>query len=458
MATTRSLEGSPIVPLGAVRGPDLAPSEPGLESRALFPSEEQAVLAAGTVVGGRFEIDRLLHRSGMSTVYRARIRGQRRPLVAIKQFAVGTLPPEEQEEALRWLAREAGLLSSLRHPRLPELLAAFSEGDNHYIVMPYLQGETMKELVERGGPLGEAEVLRWAAMLADVLAFLHGQDPPVIHRDLKPENILILSGRQLMLLDLGVARRLARGLPSTAIGTPGYAPPEQYQGLADERSDLYALGATLHFMLTGYDAEHEAPFRHPPLASLRPALDPALESIVERLLRLPPQERPFGALVVGNELAGVIDRPTRLYVRAMYDRALRYYLSTGTGLLALFAILAVVSADAALLWALLPLAVFAAGAAAYRPRHRSPSPQTAWGQAVLHAVQWRTSWMLTSAICTYALAFLTGRLVGGWLALLTCLITVLLLVQGRVAAERPSARPESLGQALAAARLPRLGP
>jgi serine/threonine protein kinase len=89
----------------------------------------------------------------------------------------------------------------------------------------------------------------------------------------------------------------------TAIGTPGYAPPEQYQGLADERSDLYALGATLHYMLTGYDAEHEAPFRHPPIRQLNPAISPATEKVVTNLLQVAPDRLPPIASAVRRQLA-----------------------------------------------------------------------------------------------------------------------------------------------------------
>jgi hypothetical protein len=228
----------------------------------------------------------------MSTVYRAEdLRDELAPM-ALKEFNAAGLPPEDRAEALAWLAREAGLLSMLEDPRLPQLVAAASEGDRHYVAMPFLQGETLEERVIREGAQPEAQVLAWGRELASLLVMLHGQSPPVVHRDLKPANVLLRPDGSLILLDLGVARPLARGTPGTAVGTPGYAPPEQYQGMADERSDLYGLGATLHRALTGYNAEREAPFRHPPVRDLNPAVSDATASLVSGLLSIAPHDRP----------------------------------------------------------------------------------------------------------------------------------------------------------------------
>ena len=302
-----------------------APCPVGLRNHAPATS---AILPNGTIVGGRFEIEMVTHRSGMSTIYRAVDRTGQPGTVAVKQLSVSGLSADELKEARSWLAREAGLLSSLKSPHLPELYAAFSEGDNHFVVMPYLVGKTIQERVESGGPLPEPVVRRWVRTLTEVLAYLHSQDPPIIHRDLKPSNILVLPDNRLILLDLGVARPASRGIPGTAIGTPGYAPPEQYQGLADERSDLYALGATMHYMLTGYDGDQAAPFRHSPVRSLRPDISPAVDTLVTALLELAPANRPASAGIVGSRL----DMVPVLAVREVYARSLRRYLSVGAAL------------------------------------------------------------------------------------------------------------------------------
>jgi hypothetical protein len=287
-------------------------------------------IAAGTALAGRFVIEGVAHRSTMSTIYWARRLnagpGDEDEHVVVKQVSAAGLHGAEQAETSRWLAREAGPLSSLHNPHLPTLIAAFSEGDQHYVVMPYWPGETLKERVQRLGPQPEAAVLRWALELAEALAYLHAQTPPVIHRDIKPDNLLIAQRRRprvsdpdfdpssldddrrdtLILLDLGAARPRPDGLPGTAVGTPGYAPPEQYQGFVDERSDLYALGATLHYLLTGYDAAEHAPFRHPDVKGLAPDTSAEMDQLVADLLQLPPAARPATIQAVRGRLQTVV--------------------------------------------------------------------------------------------------------------------------------------------------------
>jgi hypothetical protein len=283
-------------------------------------------LASGTRVGGRFRVQSIAHRSGMSTVYRAEDMRNQGVQVALKEFNASTLPPDERDEALSWLAREAGLLSTLAHPRLPRLIAAFSEGDRHYVVMPFLQGGTLEELIQRKGPQPESLTLGWAYTLAQLLHYLHTQDPPVVHRDLKPANVLVGHDGTLTLLDLGVARPVGRGLIGTAVGTPGYAPPEQYHGVADERSDLYALGATLHRALTGYDVEHETPFRQPPVRALNPRVSAVTASLVGELLRVAPSCRPSSAHVVAAGIAATLRDDYLRPLMRMYQQMLLWLL------------------------------------------------------------------------------------------------------------------------------------
>ena len=268
---------------------------------------------AGTVIGGRYRIGELLHQGPMSTVYRV-VDAAKGSLVVLKELNLSALPPSERAEALGWFLREAHLLSTIRHRALPRLHASFSEGDRHYLVMEEIPGHSL-ELHGRPGSLPEDQVLRWAIELATVLHFLHSQPEPIVYRDLKPGNVLEHAQTgSLVLVDFGVARRATPGHVGTAVGTPGYAAPEQYQGLADARSDLYALGATMHQLLTGYDAEREQPFRHPPVRALRPSVGSATAAIVDRALSLEPDRRYGSARLMRTALRKALKRtPDRRY-------------------------------------------------------------------------------------------------------------------------------------------------
>lgn len=258
-------------------------------------------LAPGALVAGRYRILNLAHRGPMSMVYRAvdSTRGEQ-PIV-LKELVFSELPEAERAEAFTWFLREAHLLSTLRHHSLPALHATFSEGDRSYLVMEAIPGPSL-EARARGARPSEAQVLCWGIALCEILRFLHGQREPIIYRDLKPANVLERADTgELVLVDFGVARRLTAAqarhardgyaVAGTAVGTPGYAAPEQYQGLADPRSDIYALGATLHRLLTGYDPEVEDPFRHPPVRDLRPDVSASTAAAIDRALALAPSER-----------------------------------------------------------------------------------------------------------------------------------------------------------------------
>jgi len=211
---------------------------------------------------------------------------------AIKAVRLGGVTAEGQQELNAWFARESAVLSSLHHPAICDIRDVVDDADAHYLILELIDGRTLAdELAARGAPgLPETEVLAWAATLCDALAYLHGHTPPVIFRDLKPQNIMRRLDSRVVLIDFGLARAM---MPAggTAIGTGGYAPPEQYQGLADARSDVYGLAATLHHLLTGRDPTHYPPFNFPPTRSLVPTLAPRVDVALARALRVVPDER-----------------------------------------------------------------------------------------------------------------------------------------------------------------------
>jgi len=215
------------------------------------------MIAGQSVRDGRFRIIALLSQGGMGAVYEAMdtILGVRCALKEMTPF------PGEQSSTLaqqrEQFRQEARVLATLRHPNLPRVIDHFEEGDNAYLVMDFIHGHRLDEIVEQGKVLPEAQVLRWADQLLDALTYCHRQG--VIHRDIKPQNIIITPESKAVLVDFGLAKLVNPDDPRTrtvmrGLGTPEYAPPEQYdtrEGHTDARTDLYSLGATLYYALAG---------------------------------------------------------------------------------------------------------------------------------------------------------------------------------------------------------------
>lgn len=269
-----------------------------------------ARLGAGEVLGGRYQVERILGEGGMGAVYLAR--DQRLPRVwAIKEMTDAFVQPAERAEAVASFETEARMLSQLEHPNLPRITDYFSEAGRQYLVMDYVEGETLEELVQRRGKLSVDEALDLAVQVAEVLEFLHRQTPPVIFRDLKPANIIVTPQGTPKLIDFGIARFFTSGqaADTRALGTPGYAAPEQYgRGQSDARTDLYALGATLHHALSGVDPSLD-PFKFAPLRTLNPEVPETLEAVVARAVSLPPESRFPDAASFRKALEGLGDEP-----------------------------------------------------------------------------------------------------------------------------------------------------
>lgn len=274
---------------GIARDPDAVCTAPLVAMPALWHP-----LPVGTAVQGRYAVRRLLSRGSFGAVYEvedARFAGQRR---ALKELVPLVVTSEEFHEAKTWFLREAQMLGDLNHPSIPRIWDSFEEYGRLYIVMQYVEGRSLEDVLadRQGGGLPAEQVLDWAIALCDVLEYLHGHTPPVVFRDLKPANVMFDGSGRLMLIDFGIATRFAPQRIGTTIGTPGYAPPEQYQGLAEPRSDLYALAATVHHALTGRDPSREAPFCFPPLDPISLRIPPALASVVAQGLSFIIAERP----------------------------------------------------------------------------------------------------------------------------------------------------------------------
>lgn len=207
---------------------------------------------ARQLLQGRYELVGPLGQGGMGTVYMARdLHLHNRPCV-VKRLRDDYYHEDDKKKAEAFFKREANVLSQLQHPHIVHILDYFEEGANYFLVMEYIEGRDLQDVLsDRALPFEQSKVLEWASQICDVLEYLHGHQPPVIYRDLKPSNIMIDVKGRVKLVDFGIARPWQENSDNTHVVSGGYSPPEQYWGAADPRSDIYALGATMYFLLTG---------------------------------------------------------------------------------------------------------------------------------------------------------------------------------------------------------------
>ncbi len=276
------------------------------------------VLATGTILYDRYKIVELVGQGGMGAVYRAedtRLKGR---TCAIKEVI-----PDQEDEAFEQTSaqfyREASTLARLDHPNLPKVSDYFTDGGREYLVMDFVPGHDLRDLVNEarraGRFLPEAQVLDWMAQLSDALTYLHNQEPPVLHRDIKPSNIKLTPSGAIKLVDFGLVKLLlADDMRTVTVvqgrGTVQYTPLEQYggdTGYTDVRSDIYALGATLYHLLTGQapvDAKQRflKPGSLVPLRSINPDVSVRTERMVMQCMAMHPSDRPASIMEVRHLL------------------------------------------------------------------------------------------------------------------------------------------------------------
>jgi serine/threonine protein kinase len=258
-------------------------------------------LATDSLLQGRYRIIQLLGAGGFGAIYKAsdeRFQGAR--VVAIKEMSDVNLTANVRAQAREDFRHEATLLVELNHPNLPNVSDFFEENGKAYLVMEFIEGKTLDEVQdETRGPLDEAEVMGWAVQLCSVLQYLHTRQPPIVFRDMKPSNIMLTKENQLKLIDFGIARvfKASATRDTTLLGSQGYAPLEQYgRGQSDQRSDIYALGATLYQLLTNH-VPADAPSRriNPQVfetpRQLNPRISQSTENIILMAMEQDPNER-----------------------------------------------------------------------------------------------------------------------------------------------------------------------
>ena len=253
-------------------------------------------LQTGTILENRYKIINLIKSGGMGAVYKA-VDTKFDSTCAIKEL----LPPygatpQQEAQAAEWFKREAKILNTLHHTNLPKVSDYFINYNRYYLVMTFVEGEDLETILARDGKPGLPvdKVVGWAKEILQVLEYIHNQNPPIVYRDIKPGNIMLHKNGRAMLIDFGIARIVqdSSQTKKTAIGTQGYAPPEQCRGQVEPRSDLYALGATMHHLLTGIEP---IPFKFEPLRNIVPSVSKELEQIVIKALKDNLKERFSGA-------------------------------------------------------------------------------------------------------------------------------------------------------------------
>jgi serine/threonine protein kinase len=241
------------------------------------------------ILKNRYEILGILGKGGMGCVYKVADRRQGGKQLAAKELQAGKLADEKLQEALAQFRTEARILLRLTHQNLPKVYDYFSVGDRHYIIMEYIRGRTLEDLLRRqqGKPVDEQLALSWALQICRAMNFLSVQKPrPIVFRDLKPSNIMVIRDGKVKLIDFGIARffKEEKREDTYVYGTPGYAAPEQYgSGQTDVRSDIFSLGATLHHCLTGRNPS-ENPLEFPDPRTLNPKLSKETAAILKKAL------------------------------------------------------------------------------------------------------------------------------------------------------------------------------
>ena len=261
-----------------------------------------SALSSYQLLKQRYHLLRQVGTGGFGAVYQAQDTQLGNRLVAVKEMSQRGLTPEELREATGNFQREALLLASLHHPNLPHIYEQFEEGGRWYLVMEFIEGETLEARLSRastGLPIEEA--LQIGLQLSKALGYLHSRTPPIIFRDLKPANIMLTPDGQVFLIDFGIARLFKPGQTrdTESFGSAGYAAPEQYgKAQTTAQSDIYGLGATLYHLLTGDDPS-DHPFLFKPLSL--PAA-PALAALITHMLEQDKTRRPADMIAIEQAL------------------------------------------------------------------------------------------------------------------------------------------------------------
>lgn len=246
----------------------------------------------GSVIDGKYKILTLIGQGGMSKVYLAMDKRLN------KQWAVKEIEKRARdrnnEVIIQSAIAEANMIKRLDHPSLPRIVDIIDNGNVIFVIMDYIEGEPLSNILERNGAQPQELVIEWAKELCGVLDYLHTCKPPIIYRDMKPANVMLKPDGSLKLIDFGIAREFKEEKLSdtVSLGTKGYAAPEQFggKGQTDARTDVYCLGVTLYHLITGQNP-CEPPYELYPIRYWNPGLSSGLEKIIQKCTQLNPDDR-----------------------------------------------------------------------------------------------------------------------------------------------------------------------
>ncbi len=303
-----------------------------------YPNTATGLLVASQQLKGRYRILEKLGQGGFGAIYKVEDLLFNGAIKAVKEMGMRGLNPQETQNAIDSFKNEAVLLANLAHPNLPQIYDHFEDHGRWYLVMDYIDGETLATRLEKvaGGKLSITDTVKIGLQLCTVLAYLHSHQPPIIFRDLKPDNVMITNNDHLYLIDFGIARFFKPGQARDTVnlGTPGYAAPEQYGGMQTTiRSDIYSLGATLYHLISGiYPGLNPFNFQSLNLDPQEPGNN-ALETLIMQMLEIKEDKRPADTDAVKQELQHiqqmrqaasakpVINPPTQLSVPPINNSA-----------------------------------------------------------------------------------------------------------------------------------------
>ncbi|MFN8550180.1 MAG: serine/threonine-protein kinase [Candidatus Obscuribacterales bacterium] len=251
---------------------------------------------------GRIKIVRQLAFGGLSAIYLAQ--ENEKEMVVIKEAVVPANADEHtHQKAAELFEREARLLIKLNHENIARVFDHFTENNRSYMVLEYIRGQDLRQLVKQNGPQSEESVLKWAKQIASILAYLHSQDPPIIHRDLTPDNLVRKEDDTITLIDFGAANEFVGNATGTMVGKQAYIAPEQLRGKANLSSDIYALGGTMYFLLTGKDPE-ALMSSHP--KEINAEISDAVDALVASCTEMEISDRPQSATALEQAIGAII--------------------------------------------------------------------------------------------------------------------------------------------------------